>query len=216
MPSVAPWADPTAMEKHIRLNRPVVPLVVFDPDALAHRRTEDPGWVRDPTSLEAERRTGSLVTFQPGGAQVTFRVASADAAPGAPPEGERLRVVGTGVYVGALDDVPSRTWGKPRWNLWDWLFAAFLPIVGAFLMWLSTFDRELVWLFAVTTAAFVLMCIPVTWAIFRFGSDFAKRSGVPPKDRPEQVVALPPGEYRIRFARTGAEGVAVDIERVGP
>lgn len=208
---------PGIMEKRIQLGRVAVPLVLFDPDGLSHRRTEPPGWMKDLRNVEQERQSGALVTYPRGAGRLRVSVGSA-VGPEAPSDdqavGERLRVVGTGIFVGGEDEVPSRAWGRRRWNLWDWLFAAFLPLLGAFLVWLSRFDRELVWLFAVTSAAFVIMCIPVTWAVFRFGTDFAKRSGFPPKDRPGQIIPLPPGDYRVSFRPVDGDEGAVHVDIV--
>ncbi|HYX91613.1 MAG TPA: hypothetical protein VE782_08625 [Myxococcaceae bacterium] len=187
-------------------------LVVFDPEVLAHRRTAPRRWMRDRKALLAELAEGRLLALDVGNVPFLEVRLVRTAAPGEPPV-SALRVTSGSVYVGDAADLPSRGWGRRRWNLWDWFFAVFvcsLPVVGA---WFLGFGARLLWVVGLTSALFVLLLIPISWAVFRSGWGFARRSGVPPNDRPDQVLALEVGAYAVsvRADRVGRRAVELHL-----
>ena len=177
-------------------------LALFDPRALEHRRTADKRWMRNAEEVRQELREGNLVALRLG------ERTAASIRLGALPEGAqrvgpfRLKVTGDSLYVGDVEDVPSRRWGR-RWNHWDWLFVAFLVTCVPFGMWLFDFGSELLWYVFYGTVFSVVAMIPVTRIFFRKedAPAFTRKTGTPLGNHPEAVLAVEPGEYAVTFGR---------------
>jgi hypothetical protein len=184
-------------------------LAVFDPEVLTHRRASPRGWMRDRRELLAELAEGRLLALEVG--NVPFVEVRLVGGPGSDVPTGMLRVVSGSVYAGDASELPSRAWHRRRWNLWDWSFAVFLgslPLVAA---WFVGFDERLLRIVALTSAVFVLLLIPISWIVFRGGLGFARRSGVPPKDRPDQVLPLEAGTYAVSVRPDPSGRRAVEI-----
>jgi hypothetical protein len=185
-------------------------LIVFDPEILAHRRDETPKWTRSPSALAAEANEGRLLRIEVGDrpfVNVTVEVQASEPGPLAP---GRLQVSSGAVFAGDAADLPSRAWRRRRWNVWDWLLLVFAVAALPVLWWLFGFDRNVLSVAALIITVFVAMLVPISWAIFRGGSGFAKRSGVPPIDHPEQLLDVPAGSWRVQV-ESSEEGGAVRI-----
>lgn len=179
-------------------------LTVFDPAHLQHRRAHPAKWMRDERAVVEEMRLARVVAARVDQPHVPVRVR--EGAPDAPGEGAtfRLQVSSGQVFVGDARDLPSQRWGRRRWNFWDWAFALFLLSLVPFGMWMLGFDRELLKMMALYGLIFVAGSAFAAWLIFRRGeAGFARKSGTPTVDRPEQVVTLPPGAYQVTVAQQG-------------
>ena len=190
-------------------------LAIFDPRALEHRRTADKRWMREAEAVRQELREGNLVALRLGDkTAASIRL-------GAVPEGAeragpfRLKVSGDSVYVGDVEDAPSKRWGR-RWNHWDWLFVAFLVSCVPFGLWLFEFGSQLLWYVFYGTVFSVLAMIPVTRILFRKQDEtaFARKTGTPLGDNPHAVVALEPGEYAVTFGRPDPRKPIIYVELV--
>lgn len=186
------------------------PLVVFDPEVLSARRQSPARWMKEKAALEREIAEGRLLLVDVGKRPfVEVRLVEGDSS-GAAAE-RRIQVASGSVFAGDLADLPSRSWGHRRWNLWDWLFAAFIAGVVPLLWWLLGFDPRLLWVVAGTSAFFLLMLVPISWAMFKGGMGFARRTGLPPVDRPAQLLELPRGTWAAEVRLPSADDGAVEI-----
>ncbi len=179
-------------------------LALFDPRALEHRRTANSRWMRDAAAVRQELQEGNLVALRLG------EKTAASIRVGAIPDGAarvgpfRLKVTGDSLYVGDVEDAPSKRWGR-RWNYWDWLFLAFVVTCVPFLMWLVGFGSQLLWYVFYGTVFSVSAMIPISIIFFRKRKEdrpaFARKTGTPPGDHPHAVVAVEPGDYAVTFGR---------------
>lgn len=195
------------LERILRIPLPSGTLTLFDPEVMAHRRTSEPGWGQDPAALRAEADALRLLSIAPGAARVEVRMAEEDAV--APPPSARsaaVRIQSGKLFLADASELPSTQWGKrPRWNLWDWLWAVFVVALVPFTWWLvKVFSGLTLGVLGGTWVAFVLSCIPMSWMVFRYGHDFNRYSGVPPKDHPERVLDLPAGDYVVAWEQRGS------------
>jgi hypothetical protein len=194
---------------------------LFDPLALEHRRTDGPKWTRDSAAVGRELASGNLAAIDLG-EKATFRVRFGPPPQGAPRVGPLpLRVPGGRIYLGDVQDAPSRRWGRHRFGIWDVLLAVFVLALVPTMFWFASLDRFLL-LFTVSgTIVTVLAMIPITWLFFRKGigeREFALNTGTPLGDHPESVLELPPGDWAVTVSRPDPERplLYVDLQAAVP
>lgn len=200
-------------ERIVRVPLPSGRLALFDPAVLAHRRTAEPGWVKDASAVTEEEHAQRLASFAAGEGTLEVHVPDAEASsPPASAQSAPVRVESGKLFLGDLAELPSRAWGKRRWVLSDWAFAAFVLLLVPFVLWMAGFDSHTLWFVGGSTVFCILLMVPISWVMFRDGTNFKRRTAVPPKDHPDRVLELPPGDYVVAWERkTGGDFPVVHL-----
>lgn len=188
----------------VKLELPNRKLVVFDPATLQHRAKDGRGWMKAPAELAREVAAKRVVAIDVPSRSLQVHVTTTRT----PADGQPLLVESGRVFVGDAGQLPSAEWGRRRWNLWDYLLALFALSLIPFVAWLAGFGATMLWLIFGGVVFFLVGVIPLTWLFFKSGSEFAKRTGTPPTDHPEQSFEAPPGTHHVRFSES-ADGTGI-------
>lgn len=179
---------------HMVIDCSSLTLAFFDPASLAEKRAAEPKWMKDASAVRTEEAAGRVATVRLPEPRASFSVEETAATQATSPTGT-LKVPSGTIYFGDVTELPSRSWGKRRWNAWDWLFIAFIVSLVPFGLWFAGFDRELLKMLLVIGALTVIASTLIALVVFRSGGEFARRTGTPPEDRPHQTLQVAPGEY---------------------
>lgn len=182
------------MKQHMVIDCPSLTLAFFDPQVMAHRQNADRKWMKNATQVQEDIASGRLGSVPLTRERAFFQVTEGAPLAGAAQTGT-VEVKGGSLYFGDLFDLPSSAWGRRRWNFWDWLFAILVLSLIPFGLWLAGFDRQLLLMLIILGAVTVIASAAVAYVFFKGGGDFASRTGTPPKDHPERVLAVEPGTY---------------------
>jgi len=193
-------------------------LALFDPKSLEHRRTADRKWMRDPAALAGELREANLAAVALG-EKTTVRVEFGAPRAGVPMVGPMpLKVTGDSVYVGDVEDAPSKRWGRRRLSIWDLLLWIFFAAMIPFGLWYANLDRELLVFSLIGVVFTIAFMIPISYVFFKkdTGREFARNTGTPLGDHPDSVLPLAPGHYAVKLSRPHPDRalIVVNLERV--